>query len=145
MINDNFWHGILLKLSFKPEKIKRTQAALLYVALRGEPFTADEVPKEIYEDNTTSGCAVRILSGAQPFGLGLIEPCGLVRSKSKSRHGAIVRQWRLADGAGKLAMTWLVRNGFDLPKMEPENELALHLNSYKINEAAQARADRGAS
>ncbi len=120
MINDNFWQGILLKLSFRPEKIKRTQAALIYAALAGDVFTADCVPKEVYEDNTTSGCAVRILSGAKPCGLGILECCGWVKSPSKSRHGAAVRQWRLADGAERLARTWLSRNGFE----QPENELA---------------------
>jgi len=119
MINESFWQGILLKLSFKPEKVRRTQAALIYVALTGETFTADTVPKEIRDDNTTSGCAVKTLAGGRN-GLGLLEFVGWVTSPAKSRHGAPVKSWRLAQGKRELALTWLKRNGFDLP---PETDL----------------------
>ena len=95
MINDNFWQGILLKLSFRPEKIKRTQAALIYAALAGDVFTADCVPK-CTRTNTTSGL--------------LSELCR-VQSRAASASGMLrmgqvalevtpqgdCRQWRLAE------------------------------------------------
>ena len=131
-INHQFWHGILLKLSFKPEKVKRTQAALIYLALTGKDFTADEVPKTIADDNTTAGCAVRTLAGGR-CGLGLLQCVGRIPSPSKARHGAEVKQWRLAPGKRALALTWLERNGFDTPT----DEYALEQELSFINQQLQ--------
>jgi len=113
-LDNSFWQGIILKLSFKPEKVKRTMAALIYVGLTGAKFTTDIVPKSIWEDNTTSGCAVRMLSGAKR-GLGFLQCIGRVPSPAKTRHGAEVKEWRLLPEKRSLALTWLERNGFDLP------------------------------
>ena len=118
-MNDDsqFWHGILLKLSFKPEKVKRMMAALIYVGLTGKTFTADAVPKVIWQDNTTSGCAVRLLAGGKK-GLGILDFVGWTTSPAKTRHGAPVKSWRIADDKRRLAMTWLERNDFDLPQWQ---------------------------
>lgn len=110
MITEKFWQNILLKLSFKPEKVRRAQAALLYVALTGVEFTADVIPDAICDDMTTAGCATKTLAQ-----IGLIQYVRHVKSPAKSRHGAEVKQWKLADGKRETALTWLTRNGFPHP------------------------------
>jgi hypothetical protein len=112
--DDSFWQGILLKLSFKPEKVHRMMAALIYVGLTGRTFTADTVPKVVWQDNTTSGCSVRLLASGKK-GLGILDFAGWTTSPAKTRHGAPVKSWRMPADKRKLALTWLERNGFDLP------------------------------
>jgi hypothetical protein len=106
-MNEDFIRGILHKIGFKPQKMKRAQAFLLYAALTGETFTADCLPDEMRTDNTTAGCAVRALEI-----LGLIECCGRRRSTAKSRHGAEVRMWRLVEEKRSTARAWLEKNQF---------------------------------
>jgi hypothetical protein len=127
MNDDPFIRAILLKIAFHPEKIRRAQAFLIYTALRGRTFTADCLPSEIVDDNTTSGCAVKTLA-INHVGLGLLHFEGWVTSPAKSRHGAPVKSWRLADGQRETALTWLKRNGFPMP---PINDLELPLFTAK--------------
>ncbi len=105
--------GILLKVAFKPEPLRRAQAALLYVGLAGDEFTADCLPGEIATDNTTAGCAVGALAT-----LRLIERTGRCKSPAPSRHSAWVNVWRLPAGRAETARTWLQRHGFPV---EPGN------------------------
>jgi hypothetical protein len=126
MTNPKFWQGILLKLSFKPDKVKRTMAALIYVALEGKTFTADCVPKEITEDTTTAGCAVRLLvKNKKGVGLDFLTCTGWVTSPAESRHGAAVRQWELTPGKRQTAIAWLKANGFAEPETETTPSFAV--------------------
>ena len=61
-INPALMRAILLKIAFKPELMKRTEAAVLYVALAGQTFTADVIPGELREDNTTPGAVISLLA-----------------------------------------------------------------------------------
>ena len=108
-MNADFARAIILKVAFKPEPLRRAQAALLYIALSGEAFTADVLPKEIVgDDPKLPGCAVGTLATME-----LIQSIAIVNSPSKSRHGGLVRRWRLAPDKRTTALTWLKRNGFD--------------------------------
>jgi len=106
----NFLRAVLLKVAFKPEPLRRAQAALLYVALSGETFTADVLPGEISGDDTTlAGCAVGSLATMR-----LLARQGRVKSPAKSRNGAWVNLWSMADGKRETVKTWLKRNGFQV-------------------------------
>jgi len=108
-MNADFQRAVVLKTAFKPEPIRRAQAALLYVALAGQSFTADVLPGEIVGDDISlPGLAVGTLAR-----IGLIQSLGFTRSPSKTRHGSWVQRWRLGDGKESTARTWLKRNGFD--------------------------------
>lgn len=121
IVNADFFRAVILKVAFKPEPLRRAQAALLYAALSGETFTADVLPGEICDDNTTAGCAVGALATAK-----LLERVDRVKSPAKSRHGAWVNRWRLAEGKRETAKTWLTKNGFDATLLfEPQQEFQL--------------------
>lgn len=108
-MNADFLRAVVLKVAFKPEPIKRAQAALLYVAMSNVSFTGDVLPGEIVGgDVTLPGLAVGTLSR-----LGLIQSIGFTRSPSATRHGSWVQRWRLADGKRTTAVTWLTLNGFE--------------------------------
>jgi hypothetical protein len=119
-MNPDFLRAVVLKTTFKPEPLRRAQAALLYVGLSGVSFTADVLPGEIVGDDITlPGLAVGTLARIR-----LIQSCGFTRSPSATRHGSWVQRWRLAEGKATTAMTWLKRNGFETtPPMETQGEL----------------------
>lgn len=108
-MNESFFRAVVLKVAFKPEPLRRAQAALLYCALSGATFTADVLPAEVTgEDTTLAGCAVGSLATMK-----FIERVGRIKSPAPSRNGAWVNQWRLAEGKRETVKTWLSRNGFD--------------------------------
>lgn len=108
-MNTDFLRAVVLKTAFKPEPLRRAQAALLYVALSGQSFTGDCLPGEIVGDDTKlPGLAVGTLARIR-----LIQSCGFTRSPSTTRHGSWVQRWRLAPDKRTTAITWLRRNGFD--------------------------------
>jgi len=110
----DFFRGVLLKVAFKPEPLRRAQAALLYVALEGKTFTADVLPGEITGGDTTlAGCAVGSLATMR-----LIERVERVKSPAKSRNGAWVNVWRLASGRVETVKTWLGRQGFAVDQVQ---------------------------
>lgn len=119
-MNQDFLRGVLLKVAFKPEPLRQAQAALLYVALSGEEFTADVLPGEIVgSDTRLAGCATGALSN-----IGLIERVERTMSPAPSRNGAWVNKWRLAAGKRETVRAWLSRHGFD-PQEIAEKQLEL--------------------
>jgi hypothetical protein len=109
MMNPDFARAIIFKTAFHLEPLRRAQAALIYVALAQDTFTADALPGEIVGGDTKlPGLATGSLAS-----LRLIESVCIVKSPAKSRHGGLVRRWRLAQGKRSTALTWLKRNGFD--------------------------------
>lgn len=114
-----FLSAIVLKVAFHPEVVRRAQAAIIYAALAGGAFTADEVlPKDIVGDDTTiSGIAVGSLCSMK-----LLMRVGRCKSPAESRNGAWTNKWMLAYGRGATARTWLTRNNFPLPV--PTGQLA---------------------
>ncbi len=117
--NANLARAILLKVSFRPQAMFKTQAFLIYTALAGQEFTADIIPKELRlkpdgtTDCTTQGAAVSMLRTA-----GLLEMTGRITSPAATRNGAEVKRWRLAQGKRKLALAWLEAQGYPVPGQE---------------------------
>ena len=119
-MNDSFLRAVILKVAFNPEPLRKVQAALLYVALTGETFTADILPGELINGDTRlAGCATGALATMR-----LIERVGRVKSPAKSRNGCWVNSWRIASGRIETVKVWLKRNGFELPS-EKQAELAI--------------------
>lgn len=108
-LDASFLRAVVLKVAYHPEIVRRTQAAIIYAALAGNAFTADEVlPKEITGDDVTvSGIAVGSLCSMK-----LLMRVGRCKSPAESRNGAWVNRWVLAYGKSGAAKTWLARNGF---------------------------------
>lgn len=116
-INNELMRAIVLKVAYKPDAMVKAQAALLYVALAGEVFTADVIPMELRAggDTTTPGAAVSSLSDTHKHGLGLITCVGRGKSPAASRNGAWVNRWRLRDGRRRSAVAWLEAHGLAMP------------------------------
>ncbi len=112
-MDPSFMRAVLLKVSYHPEPLRRCQAALLYRALEGGEFTADEVlvGELVGEDTKVSGCAVGSLAS-----IGLITCVGRRKAGSASRNGAKTNVWALNGLKRATAQTWLTRNGFALPE-----------------------------
>jgi len=108
----SFLRAVILKVAFHPVPFKRVQGAIIYAALKGGDFTADEVlPGELTNGDTKiAGIAIGSLAS-----VGLIERAGRCKSPSVSRNGAWVNIWRLALGKKQTALTWLDRNQFERP------------------------------
>lgn len=123
--NPDLLRAITLKVAFKPEPLRRAQAAILYVGLEGCEFTADCLPGEIVAGDTTiSGCAVGALATMR-----LIERTGRCKSPAKSRNGAWVNTWRVEPSKRSTVLTWLERNQFPAPDLKPiEAELQFNGN-----------------
>ena len=106
--------AIVLKTMFHPQPLRRCQAAIIYAALLGGDFTADEVlcGELTNGDTKISGLAIASLASAR-----LIQCVGRCKSPAASRNGARVNIWRIAISKYNTALTWLERNG--LPNPEP--------------------------
>lgn len=112
-IDESFLRACVLKAAFHPERLRRCQAMIVYAALTGGTFTADEcLPGEVTGDDTKiAGIAFGALSS-----LKLLTWCGRQKSKSLSRNGAWTNVWALAPAKREIALTWLDRNNFARPE-----------------------------
>lgn len=113
--------AMVLKVAFHPEPLRRCQAMIVYAALTGTEFTADQcLPKEVTGDDTKiSGIAFGSLATMK-----LITWVGRKKAGSASRNGAFTNIWTLAEGKRSTALTWLDRNGFPRP-CEVQTQLAV--------------------
>lgn len=120
-IDESFLRACVLKAAFHPDRLRRCQAMIVYAALTGGTFTADEcLPGEVTGDDTkVSGISFGSLSS-----LKLLTWCGRQKSKSLSRNGAWTNVWMMAPGKRETALTWLDRNGFARPEAR-QSEMAL--------------------
>lgn len=120
-MNASLLRALVLKVAFHPEPLRRCQAAMVYRALHGGDFTADEVlcGELVGDDTKIAGVTVASLAS-----VGLLCRTGRCKSPSLSRNAAWVNRWGLADGKRQTALTWLARNRF--PQPEPtQTEMAL--------------------
>jgi hypothetical protein len=119
-LDPSFARAIVLKVAFHPEPLRRCQAAILYRALQGTEFTADEVlvGELIGDDTKISGISVGAL-----VGLGLIQCVGRRKAASPSRNGCKTNVWVISKPS--TALTWLSRNNFAPPSLhQPELPLS---------------------
>lgn len=132
-----FLDAVFAMIGFKGNEVRRYQAAFLAVGLShttGEPFGPDEVPDAYQPATTTSGKGI---SGGSLYTLirqgivtqyrGTIAKEGIDLGRRKSlratRHRSKIQLYIIDKPA--LAETWLLRNGFQVPKQSMQNELTL--------------------
>jgi hypothetical protein len=100
-------HGATLHIqAWKHSRMVKAQRKIIEVACRRFEFTSDDIPHDLLEkpDRNTIGAAFHALAHE-----GIIEATGEYTSaKKQSRHGAVVRVWRLY--SRKLAETWINKN-----------------------------------
>jgi len=117
-IDDSFLRACLLKVAFHPEQLRRCQAMIMYAALEGGEFTADEcLPGEATtkdggeQDPKIAGIAFGSLASMK-----IITWVDRKKAERASRNGAYTNVWMLAEGKRETALTWLDRNGFPRPE-----------------------------
>lgn len=107
-----FLRATLLVVAFHPEPLRRCQAAVIYRALEGGEFTADEVlvGELVGDDIHISGITVGSIAA-----LGLIQCVGRRKATSPTRKACKTNVWCLAGAKRSTALTWLARNKFPAP------------------------------
>jgi len=117
-LDPSFLRAVVMVTAFKPEPMRRAQAALLYIGLRGGEFTAAELPGEITNGSKhLAGAATGAL-----VALGLLMVTRRVKSPNPRANGRKLDVLRCA--ARQRALLWLMRNGF---KQRPEEPAAPQL------------------
>jgi len=108
-----FMRAVLLKVAYHPEPLRRCQAAVIYRALEGGEFTADEVlvGELVGDDIHISGLTVGSLAS-----MGLITCVGRRTATSPTRKGCKTNVWACNGAKRSTALTWLARNRFVLPE-----------------------------
>jgi hypothetical protein len=105
--------------SFKGTAMLRCQAALLWMALKNEEFSAAQLPAEITNGNVhLAGAATGAL-----IAQGLLVVVGRVKSPVPSAKGRKLDLLRINPNKRETARTWLVRNGFEPIQEQAEMEL----------------------
>jgi len=120
-LDAQFLRAVVLVTAFKPEPMKRAQAALLLLGLTGQDFTAAELPGEI-----TGGS--KHLAGAATGALvseGLLDVVGRVKSPNPNAKGRKLDVLRIASGKWQTARTWLRVNGVEVPEEKEQLEIAV--------------------
>jgi hypothetical protein len=109
-LSPSFLRTVVVMTGFKPNLMRRVQAALLMMAMQCEEVTAAQIPPEITEGN-------RHIAGAATGSLiaeGLLTVIGRVKSPNPDAKGRKLDVVRLV--SVEKAKTWLRANGF---KLEP--------------------------
>ena len=102
--------------SFTPHAMLRTQATLLYMALKDVEFSAADIPGEITNGNThLAGAATGAL-----IAQGLLVVVGRVKSPIASAKGRKLDVLRINPNKRETVRTWLARNGFEAPQTQAE-------------------------
>lgn len=119
----DFLRAVVLMTGFKPHRMRRVQAALLYCALETDRFTAAVLPAEVTRRD--DGSPDRHIAGAATGALiviGLLTAVGRVKSPVKESKGRKLDLLTAANVANIRA--WLRANGYaDHINTEPQREL----------------------
>lgn len=104
----SFLRAIILMTGWRGTEVDRFQAGLLMLGLRGQDFSAADLPAELSNGNVhIAGCATgRLLT------LGLIEVVGRVKSPNKNAHGRKLNLLRIPSQKVSAARTWLRDRGY---------------------------------
>lgn len=117
----SFLRAVVLVTAFKPEPMRRAQAALLYMGLRGGEFMAADLPGEITNGSKhLAGAATGAL-----VALGLLTVTRRVKSPDPRAKGRKLNVLQCHET--NRALIWLMRNGFKRTPMEdaaPQLEMA---------------------
>ena len=123
-MNADFLRAVVVMTAFKPHPMLNAQAALLAFALRGEDFTARQIPGEITNGNTHIAGAASGSLVAQ----GLITVVARVKSPDPRAKGRKLDVFRLATGKLGTAKAWFKANQFELPsELTTETQRSLSL------------------
>jgi hypothetical protein len=108
-LDPNFLTATMLMESFKGGQMKRTQGALLTLALEADgPITAADLPGEITRgDLHLAGAATGAL-----IALDLLVVVGRIKSPLASAKGRKLNQLNIPLERRATARTWLARQGF---------------------------------
>lgn len=107
-LEPSFLQAVTLMTAFKPQPMKRAQAALIYIGLRSLDFTAAQLPEAIVDGNRhIAGAATGAL-----VAIGLFEVVGRVKSPDPAAKGRKLDVLRIPDDKRAAAKTWLRANGF---------------------------------
>lgn len=110
-LEPSFLRSVVLMTSFKGTAMLRCQAALLWMALKDQEFTAADLPGEVTNGNThLAGAATGAL-----IAQGLLEVVGRQKSPIPSAKGRKLDVLHINPPKRETARTWLARNGFDQP------------------------------
>lgn len=119
-LSADFLRAVVLMLGFKGTLMLRAQAAMLYLALEQNEFTASSLPKEV-----TGGS--KHLAGAATGSLvatGLLTVVGRVKSPDPAAKGRKLDV--LTAPSREKCRTWLRANGFSAEvAVKPQRELAI--------------------
>lgn len=104
-LDAQFLRAVVLICGFKPRRMVGAQAGLLLIGLRGQDFTAAQLPAELGGKNL-SGCAAGALVAE-----GLLIVVGRVKSPVLNAKGRKLNVFRLA--CAETAQAWLKANEID--------------------------------
>jgi hypothetical protein len=123
-LDPSFLQAVVLVTAFKPEPMRRAQAALLYMGLRGGEFTAADLPGEITNGSKhLAGAATGAL-----VALGLLTVARRMKSPDPRAKGRKLDVLECREP--RRAAIWLLKNGFKPRPMEeakPQMEMAFPL------------------
>lgn len=106
---------------FRREKLLGCKAWLLALALRGQDFTAAEIPGELTEGSRhRAGAATGSL-----IAMGLLVVVDRVKSPNPKAKGRRLDVLRLAAGRRSTVLTWFAENDLTPPVVEQQQEMAL--------------------
>lgn len=120
-LEPNFLLAVLRMSEFKREKLLGAKAGLLAMALRGQDFTAADLPADLTEGSKhRAGAATGSL-----VAMGLLIAVDRVKSTKENAKGRRVDVLRLAPGKKSTVITWFRANDLPLPLVEDQTRMAL--------------------
>jgi len=118
-MESSFLLACIRLMTYKGAKMVPVQAALLHLALKGQDFTARDLPGEITQGSKhIAGAATGAL-----IAQGLLVVVGRVKSPDPLAKGRKLDVLRLGQGMRGTALAWLRAN--DLPAPETARQLEL--------------------
>lgn len=121
-LDPQFLRTVVLMTGFRNggKDMKRTQATLLLIGLRGVEFTAADLPGEITNGNKhLAGAATGSL-----IAIGLLEVVRRVKSPDTRAKGRKLDVLRIPAPKWNTARAWLTQNGYLAQPVEQQMELA---------------------
>lgn len=119
-LDAQFLRAVVLMTGFRGGKdMRRTQAALLLIGLRGVDYTAADLPAEITNGNKhLAGAATGSL-----IAIGLLEVVGRVKSPDPRAKGRKLDVLRIPAPKWSTAKNWLASNGYQAIPVEQQMDL----------------------
>lgn len=108
-LDASFLRAVLMQVSFKPDEMKRAQAALLLIALERGTVMATQIPREIVGDSEhRAGAACGALVSQN-----LLKVTARVKSPDEKAKGRKLNVYRVPYGRRRAVVAWLRANKFE--------------------------------